>query len=126
MRLRPWYRNLFGTRFGGSLHARCDPWFCGLLVRHLGSADLVRNEAASIELLRPGRGRVSAALRVSPERVEEIRAAADRDGRTEPVLPAEVTAEDSEVVARVAKILRVRRKDAPKPPGRDVPEPDSP
>jgi len=25
MRLRPWNRNLFGTHFGGSLYAMCDP-----------------------------------------------------------------------------------------------------
>ena len=121
MRLRPWNRNLFGTHFGGSLYAMCDPWFCWLLVRHLGSAYLVWDKAASIEFLKPGRGRVSATFHVSPETVEEIRAAADRDGKTEPVLTAEVVADDGEVVARVTKTLWVKRKDAPKPPGRDVP-----
>ena len=79
------------------------------------------DKAASIEFLKPGRGRVSARFHVSPETVEEIRAAADRDGKTEPVLTVEVVADDGEVVARVTKTLWVKRKDAPKPPGRDVP-----
>ena len=115
MRLRPWNRNLFGTHFGGSLYAMCDPWFCWLLVRHLGSAYLVWDKAASIEFLKPGRGRVTATFHVAPEVVAAIRADADRDGKTEPVLTAEVVGEDGEVVARVTKTLWVRRKDAKKP-----------
>ncbi len=115
MRLRPWNRNLFGTHFGGSLYSMCDPWFAWLLVRHLGDAYLVWDKAASIEFLKPGRGRVTATFHVAPGVVEAIRADADRDGKTEPVLTAEVVGEDGEVVARVTKTLWVRRKDSRKP-----------
>jgi len=115
LNLLPWNRNLFGTQFGGSLYSMCDPWYCWLLVRHLGPDYLVWDKAAAIEFLKPGRGRVTATFHVSPEAVEEIRAAADRDGKTEPVLVAEVVAADGEVVARVTKTLWVRRKDARKP-----------
>lgn len=113
MRLRPWNRNLFGTHFGGSLYSMCDPWFAFLLVRHLGTGYLVWDKAATIEFLKPGRGRVTATFHVTPEEVDAIRAAADRDGKTEPVLTAEVVGEEGEVVARVTKRLWVRRKDAP-------------
>ncbi len=119
MRLRPWNRNLFGTHFGGSLYSMCDPWFALLLVRHLGDDYLVWDKAATIEFLKPGRGRVSATFHVSPEKVEEIRAAADRDGKTEPVLTVDVVADDGEVVARITKRLWVKRRDAPRPPGGD-------
>ena len=112
MRLRPWNRNLFGTHFGGSLYSMCDPWFVLLLVRLLGDGYLVWDKTATIEFLRPGRGRVSAAFHLSPEAVEEIRSAADRDGKTEPVLSVDVVAEDGEVVARVTKRLWVKRKEA--------------
>lgn len=122
--LRPWNRNLFGTHFGGSLYSMCDPWFCWLLVRHLGDRYLVWDKAATIEFLRPGRGRVTATFLVTPETVGEIRAAADRDGKTEPVLVAEVVGEDGELVARVAKTLWVRRKDAPRPSGGAPPRVD--
>lgn len=115
MRLRPWNRNLFGTHFGGSLYSMCDPWFVFLLVRHLGDGYLVWDKAAAIEFLKPGRGRVSATFHVSPEQVEEIRAAADRDGKTEPVLTVEVVGEGGEVVARVRKTLWVRKKGATRP-----------
>jgi acyl-coenzyme A thioesterase PaaI-like protein len=113
--LRPWNRNLFGTHFGGSLYSMCDPWFCWLLVRHLGDGYLVWDKAATIEFLKPGRGRVTATFRLAAETVSAIRADADRDGKTEPVLTAEVVGEDGEVVARVTKTLWVRRKDAKKP-----------
>lgn len=112
MRLRPWNRNLFGTHFGGSLYSMCDPWFTFLLVRLLGPGYLVRDKAASIEFLKPGRGRVTARFHVTAEEVDTIRAAADRDGKTEPVLTAEVVGEEGEVVARVTKRLWVKRKDA--------------
>lgn len=110
MRLRAWNRNLFGTHFGGSLYSMCDPWFVFLLVRLLGDDYLVWDKAAAIEFLRPGRGRVTATFHVPPATVEAIRAAADRDGKTEPVLTAEVVAEDGQVVARVRKTLWVKRK----------------
>ncbi|MFN7986833.1 MAG: YiiD C-terminal domain-containing protein [Thermoanaerobaculia bacterium] len=113
MTLRPWNRNLFGTHFGGSLYSMCDPWFVLLLVRLLGDGYLVWDKSASIEFLKPGRGRVSATFHLPPETVEQIRAAADRDGKTEPLLSVEVTGEDGEVVARVTKRLWVKRKSAP-------------
>lgn len=112
LRLRPWNRNLFGTHFGGSLYSMCDPWFVFLLVRHLGPGYLVWDKAAAIEFLRPGRGRVTATFHVPPEKVEEIRAAAERDGKTEPVLTVDVVSDDGEVVARVTKTLWVRKKGA--------------
>ena len=126
MRLRPWNRNLFGTHFGGSLYSMCDPWFTILLVRLLGDGYLVWDKAASIEFLKPGRGCVTATFHVPPEAVEEIRAAADRDGKTEPVLTAEVVGEDGEVVARVAKRLWVKRKGAARATGPDGPAPAGP
>ena len=124
MRLWPWNRNLFGTHFGGSLYSMCDPWFALLLVRHLGDGYLVWDKAAAIDFLKPGRGRVTATFHVSPETVEEIRAAADRDGKTEPVLTVEVVGEDGEVVARVKKTLWVKRKGATKPVKASEPSPD--
>ena len=120
LKLRFWNRNLFGTQFGGSLYSMCDPWFVFLLVRHLGPAYVVWDKAASIEFLKPGRGRVTATFHVPPEKVEEIRAAADSTGKTEPVLSVDVVADDGEVVARVTKTLWVKRKDSKRPAGNDA------
>jgi acyl-coenzyme A thioesterase PaaI-like protein len=123
MRLLPWNRNLFGTHFGGSLYSMCDPWFVWLLMRHLGEDYVVWDKAAAIEFLKPGRGRVTATFHVTIETVEEIRAAADRDGKTEPVLTAEIVGEDGEVVARVRKTLWVKRKGATRPADGGEPAP---
>lgn len=61
----------------------------------------------NVEDIRAGRG-----PRPATGTFEEIRAAADRDGKTEPVLAVDVVAENGEAVARVTKRLRLRRKAA--------------
>jgi acyl-coenzyme A thioesterase PaaI-like protein len=110
MKLRFYNKNLFGTHFGGSLYSMCDPWFVFILVKNLGTEYVVWDKAASIEFLRPGKGRVTATFHVPPEQVDEIRAAVERDGKVEPVLRAEIVGEDGEVAARVEKRLWVKRK----------------
>jgi len=110
MKLRFYNRNLFGTHFGGSLYAMTDPFFVFIVVKHLGPGYLVWNKAAQIEFLRPGRGRVTATFHVLPEKIDEIRAAADRGEKVEPVLVAEIVADDGQLVARVTQTLWVRKK----------------
>ena len=109
MKLRPWNRNLFGTHFGGSLYAMCDPFFAIILVRQLGDGYVVWDRSASIEFLRPGRGTVRATFHIPPDEVERIRKRADEGEKVEPRMVAEVVGEDGKVVARVEKKLYVRR-----------------
>lgn len=111
MGLHWWNKNLFGTQFGGSLYSMCDPHFVFIVMRNLGPGYQVWDRAAQIEFLRPGRGRVTATFVVPPEKIDEIRAGADRGERVEPVFTAEVVADDGEIVARVTKRLWVRKKD---------------
>ena len=103
-------RNLFGTQFGGSLYAMCDPFFVILLMRQLGAGYIVWDKAASIQFLKPGRGPVSATFHVPAERVAEIRAQADAGEKVEPTFSVEVRDEAEQVIARVEKLLYVRRK----------------
>jgi acyl-coenzyme A thioesterase PaaI-like protein len=111
MGLHWWNKNLFGTQFGGSLYSMCDPQFVFIVIRNLGPGYLVWNKSARIEFLRPGRGRVTATFHVPPEKIAEIRAAADRGEKVEPVLVAEIVADDGQLVARVTATLWVRKKD---------------
>jgi hypothetical protein len=53
---------------------------------------------------------VTATFHVPPEKIAEIRAAADRGEKVEPVLTAEVVGDDGELIARVTKRLWVRKK----------------
>jgi acyl-coenzyme A thioesterase PaaI-like protein len=115
MRLTFWNRNYVGTHFGGSLYTMCDPFFMLILVEALGRQYIVWDKAAAIRFRRPGKGTVRATFHIPQERVDEIRAAADRDGKTEPVFQVEVLDEQGEVVAEVEKLLYVRRKDAAPP-----------
>ena len=110
MGLHWWNKNLFGTQFGGSLYSMCDPQFVFIVLRNLGPGYLVWNKSAQIEFLRPGRGRVPATFHVPPEKIAEIRAAADRGERVEPVLVVEIVGDDGGLVARVTETLWVKKK----------------
>jgi len=118
MKLRWWNRNYFGTQFGGSLYSMCDPFFCLILVEALGpDRYAVWDKAAAIRFRRPGRGAVRARFAIPRERVEAIRAEADREGVAEPLFEVEISDDRGEVIAAVEKRLHVRRRDAaPGPP----------
>jgi acyl-coenzyme A thioesterase PaaI-like protein len=106
-----WYnRNYFGTHFGASLYAMTDPFLAIMLVRNLGPGYIVWDQAAKIEFLRPGRGRVAATFLLEAAMIDAAREGT-RDGqRFRPQWPVEVYDVAGEVVARVHKRLYVRRK----------------
>jgi acyl-coenzyme A thioesterase PaaI-like protein len=110
MSLRFWNRNYVGTHFGGSLFAMADPWFMLMLIERLGPGYVVWDKAGSIRFRKPGRGTVRARFALPGARVEEIRRAADAEGRVEPVFTAQITDAQGDVVAEVEKRISVRRK----------------
>ena len=112
MKLRWWNRNYFGTHFGGSLYAMCDPFFALILAERLGPGYVVWDKAAAIRFVRPGRGTVTATFHLPPAEVAAIRGAADAAGKVEPELTVDVLDEAGAVVARVDKTLYVRRQAA--------------
>lgn len=106
-----WFnRNIFGTHFGGSLYAMCDPWFALILLRALGEGYIVWDKAANIQFVKPGRGLVMATFHIPPEQVEEIRREVASKPKVEPLFNVEVVDLSGQVVARVEKLLYVRRK----------------
>jgi hypothetical protein len=110
LRLRRWNGNYYGTHYGGSLYSMCDPFFVLVLAEELGAGYAVWDKAATVRFRRPGQGTVRARFAIPAERVAEIRAAVDREGKVEPTFRAEVTDEAGEVVAEVEKLLSVRRR----------------
>lgn len=114
MRLRWFNRNAVGTHFGGSLYAMCDPFFMLLMMHHMGNQYLIWDKAANIQFIRPGRGTVHADFHLPAEIVEGIRVRADRGEKVEPIFTVDVMDEEDQVVARVEKVLYVRKKNAPK------------
>jgi len=105
-------RNFVGTQFGGSLYSMCDPFFMLMLMMQLGDGYIVWDKSASIDFLRPGRGKVKARFELPRERVEELRAETDAKGKINPSFEVTVVDAQGEPVARVRKVLSVRRKDA--------------
>ena len=112
MRLTALNRNIVGVHFGGSLYAMCDPWFMLILMRLLGSDYIVWDKAASIRFVKPGRGKVKAVFHVPQQRVDEIRSAVDLSGKTEPTFFVDVVDDQGQVIAKVEKLLYVRRKNS--------------
>ncbi|MEW5720039.1 MAG: DUF4442 domain-containing protein [Chloroflexota bacterium] len=104
--------NAVGTHFGGTLYVMCDPWFMLILMHALGDAYIVWDKAAQIQFLRPGRGAVSATFHIPLDRIAEIRAATDRGEKVEPTFTVDVVDEQNETVARVEKLLYVRKKNS--------------
>lgn len=110
LRLRWYNRNWVGVHFGGSLFAMTDPFYMLLLIHLLGPDYVVWDKAASIDFVRPGRGRVTARFRVDEDRLAEIRAATADGSAYRPILPVEVIDETGEVVSRLERTLHVRLK----------------
>ncbi len=112
MRLHLWNQNYVGTHFGGSLFAMVDPFYMLMLIELLGPGYTVWDKAATIRFRRPGRGTVRARLEIPPERVAEIRRAADEQGKLETTFTVNITDPQGEVVAEVDKLLSVRKRTA--------------
>lgn len=110
MKLTAFNRNIVGTHFGGSLYAMCDPWFMLILMRLLGTNYIVWDKAASIQFLQPGCGTMTATFHISQTRVDEIRQQADAGQKIEPTFTVDVLDAQGQVVARVEKLLYIRKK----------------
>jgi hypothetical protein len=108
MKLRFWNRNYVGTHFGGSLYSMADPFFMVMLIENLGPDFVVWDKAATIRFRKPGRGRVSAAFRLSDEQLDQIRQDAALQRKLEPTFTVEVRDESGDVVAEVDKVIYIR------------------
>src|SRR5215472_7502264 len=110
MPLHFWNRNYVGTHFGGSRYAMCDPFFMLILMNQLGKDYVVWDKSAAIRFKKPGTGTMKAVFQIPPERIAEIRAQADAQGKVEPLFQVQVTDGQGIVIAEVDKLLYVRRK----------------
>lgn len=110
MKLR-WYNvNYVGTHFGGSLYAMTDPFYMLLLMRNLGPDYVVWDKAASIDFVRPGRGRVTASFLLTDDMLSDVLQHTANGDKYTPTWPVEVIDEDGKLVARIDKTLYIRHK----------------
>ena len=111
MKLRPWNQNYVGTHFGGSLYAMCDPFYMLMVMQSLGPGYVVWDKSATIDFLKPGRGRVRARFEVSDEQLARIRETVQQDGKAHPRFEVTVLDDTGAAVARVSKVLSVRKRE---------------
>ncbi len=110
MRLTRWNRNYMGVHFGGSLFSMTDPFYMVMLATNLGSEYVVWDKSASIRYKRPGKGRVRAEFRLSDERLAEIRAKLEVEGRYDARFVVEVKDGEGGVVAEVERVIYCAKK----------------
>jgi acyl-coenzyme A thioesterase PaaI-like protein len=87
-----------------------DPFFMLMLMQCLGHDYIVWDQAAAIDFVRPGKGRVWARFRLAEEEIQRIRIEAESGAPLRPVYQVEVVDEEGTLVARVQKTLYVRKK----------------
>ena len=108
-----WYnRNIMGTHFGGSLYSMIDPHLMLLLMQLLGKEYIVWDKAAEIEFVRPGTGTVSSVITVSDAELDDIMKNTTDGRKYLPEFNLNIVDENGETVAKVKKVLYIRRKTA--------------
>jgi acyl-coenzyme A thioesterase PaaI-like protein len=110
MPLRLRNRGYFGTHFGGSLYAMTDPFFALMVLHNLPDEYVVWDKAATIEFLAPGRSRMRARFALTDADLDRIvRLTANGDKHLH-LFNVDVVDDEGLVVARVEKIVYVRRR----------------
>lgn len=110
MKLRWYNRNIFGIHFGGSLYSMADPHFVIMLMNLLGSNYIVLDKSATIDFLRPAKGRVFATFEIADNELEIIRAQTETKRKSLPEFTVTIVDENQKTIARINKVLYVRKK----------------
>jgi len=106
-----WYnRNAVGTHFGGSLYSMVDPHHMLLLMRLLGNEYWVWDKSAEIEYVKATRKKVSAMIKISDAELESIKLNTADGNKYFPEFSFEIKDEDDNLIARIKKVLYVRKK----------------
>lgn len=110
MPLRWYNQNYVGTHFGGNLFSMTDPWFMLMLIQVLGRDFKVWDQSANIEFIKPGSGAVSCDFVITDTLLKNIYQATEKGDKYLPELIVYIKDDAGEVVAKVTKILYIRRK----------------
>lgn len=109
-----WYnRNYVKTHFGGSLYAMTDPFFMVMLIQILGSDYVVWDKSARIDFVKPGVNTVTARFVVDDHHLENIWNNTREGQKHFQELMVQIEDAKGEVVARVTKLLYIRKKAPP-------------
>lgn len=103
-------RNILGVHFGGSLFAMTDPFFMMMVSQNLGKSYIIWDQAAKIEFLKPGKGKVHAAFEITQKQLDEIISSAESGNKVLKDFVANIKDRDEDIVARITKTLYIRKK----------------
>ena len=110
MKMRWYNRNYVKTHFGGSLYAMTDPFFMLMLIHILGQEFIVWDKSAHIDFIKADRGTVTARFLIKEEQIEKIIDNTSDGQKYFPEFSVDIENEAGEKVARVIKILYIRKK----------------
>ncbi len=111
--LRLYNRNYFGTHFGGSMYAMTDPFFALMVLHNLPDDYLVWDKTAAIEFIAPGRSRIRATFVLTQADLDHIVTMTAGGEKHLHLFQVDIVDREGLVVARVEKIIYVRRKRKP-------------
>jgi len=109
MKLHFYNRNIMKTHFGGSLYSMVDPHIMLMLMQLLGREYVVWDKSAEIEFIKPGRTKVVATMTVSDNDLSEIKEKTKNGDKYFPKFNIDIIDEDKNIVAKVKKVLYVRK-----------------
>ena len=112
MKMRWYNRNIVGTHFGGSLYAMVDPQLMIMFQHILGRNYLVWDKAAEIDYIKPGKGKVTADIVVSPDNVELIKQKTEQGEKYFYHHNIDILDEQQQIVCKVKKTIYIKRKSA--------------
>jgi len=108
---KTWFnKNLFGTHFGGSLYAMCDPFYVFIVHNYLGRGYVVWDKSAEIKFIKPGTGKVRAIFEISQEKLLHLKGEVDSVGKHTAIFETVITNDRDELVATVRKEIYMRKK----------------
>jgi len=103
-------RNIIGVHFGGSLFAMTDPFFMMMVSQNIGKGYIVWDQAAKIEFLKPGKGKVHANFEITQAQIDDIINSAQSGDKVLKDFVVDVKDQEDDVVARITKTLYIRKK----------------
>lgn len=103
--------NYVGTLFGGSIYAAADPHFMLALLHILGPDYIVWDKAATIRFIRPGKTRLFGRIDITPEQVDEIKAAVEKAPSVDRTFCFVWKDPEGRTIAEIEKVLYFRKKD---------------
>ena len=110
MRVAPWTANTNGTAFGGALFAATDVLYGALLSGQLGGGYQVWTKSATIDFLRPGRGRLTCRVEVPAGEADMIRDQLSGKRSTSVVHTALIVDSRGQTVVEARHTMSVRRR----------------